>query len=108
MSSGAIILVVLVLGVTALGFFAARWGNADLERIEEWALGGRRFGTFVSWFLIGGDIYTAYTFIAVPALAFGQGAVAFFAVPYTIIVYPIMFLVFRRLWNVCKKHSYIT
>jgi SSS family solute:Na+ symporter len=57
---------------------------------------------------VGGDIYTAYTFIAVPALAFGQGAVAFFAVPYTILIYPILFLVFPRLWNVCHKHGYIT
>src|SRR5262249_21296961 len=62
----------------------------------------------VTWFLIGGDLYTAYTFIAVPALAFGAGAVAFFAVPYTIVVYPILFLAFPRLWHVCHKHQYIT
>src|SRR5271170_156655 len=55
-----------------------------------------------------GDLYTAYTFIAVPALAFGAGAVAFFAVPYTIMIYPILFLVFPRLWRVCRKHNYIT
>jgi SSS family solute:Na+ symporter len=62
----------------------------------------------ITWFLVGGDVYTAYTFIAIPALAFGAGAVAFFAVPYTIIIYPLMFLIFRRLWNVCSKHGYIT
>jgi len=72
------------------------------------ALGGRRFGTLITWFLVGGDVYTAYTFIAVPALAFGAGAVAFFAVPYTIIIYPLLFLVYRRLWHVCHKHGYIT
>ena len=62
----------------------------------------------ITWFLIGGDLYTAYTFIAVPALAFGAGAVAFFAVPYTIVAYPIFFVVFGRLWYVCHKHHYIT
>jgi solute:Na+ symporter, SSS family len=46
--------------------------------------------------------------IAVPALAFGAGAVAFFAVPYTIIIYPILFLAFPRIWNVAHKHHYIT
>src|SRR6202451_1669821 len=76
--------------------------------LHEWGLGGRRFGTVVTWFLIGGDLYTAYTFIAVPALAFGAGAIAFFAVPYTIIIYPLLFLVYRRLWHVCHKHGYIT
>ncbi len=94
--------------VTWLGFVAARWRRGDLDQLHEWSLGGRRFGTVITWFLVGGDLYTAYTFIAVPALAFGAGAVAFFAVPYTIVLYPIFFLVFPRIWQVCHKHNYIT
>ncbi|WP_300163929.1 monocarboxylate uptake permease MctP [Bradyrhizobium sp.] len=103
-----IIFLVLFALITWLGFAAARWRRGDLDLLHEWGLGGRRFGTIVTWFLIGGDLYTAYTFIAVPALAFGAGAVAFFAVPYTIVVYPILFLVFPRLWYVCRRHNYIT
>lgn len=94
--------------ISWLGFAAAHWRKGDLDQLHEWGLGGRRFGTVITWFLVGGDVYTAYTFIAVPALAFGAGAVAFFAVPYTIIIYPLVFLVFRRLWHVCSKHGYIT
>jgi solute:Na+ symporter, SSS family len=94
--------------ITWLGFAAAKWREGDLDLLHEWALGGRRFGAVITWFLIGGDIYTAYTFIAVPALAFGAGAIAFFAVPFTIVAYPIFFLVFPRLWHVCHKHHYIT
>jgi solute:Na+ symporter, SSS family len=103
-----IIFIVLFALITVLGFVAAHWRKGDLDLLHEWGLGGRRFGTIVTWFLIGGDLYTAYTFIAVPALAFGAGAIAFFAVPYTIMIYPILFLVFPRLWYVCHKHSYIT
>jgi SSS family solute:Na+ symporter len=102
------IFVLLFAFITWLGFAAARWRKGDLDLLHEWGLGGRRFGTVITWFLIGGDLYTAYTFVAVPALAFGAGAVAFFAVPYTIVVYPILFLVFPRLWYVCHKHGYIT
>jgi solute:Na+ symporter, SSS family len=94
--------------ITWLGFAAAHWRRGDLDVLHEWGLGGRRFGTLITWFLIGGDLYTAYTFIAVPALAFGQGAIAFFAVPYTIIVYPIMFIVYPRLWKVSHARGYIT
>jgi SSS family solute:Na+ symporter len=105
----ALVVFVLLFGfITWLGFAAARWRRGDLDQLHEWGLGGRRFGTVVTWFLVGGDIYTAYTFIAVPALAFGTGAVAFFAVPYTILIYPLLFLIFPRLWNVCRKHGYIT
>jgi solute:Na+ symporter, SSS family len=102
------IFVLLFAFITWLGFVAARWRKGDLDLLHEWGLGGRRFGTIVTWFLIGGDLYTAYTFIAVPALAFGAGAIAFFAVPYTVMIYPILFLVFPRLWHVCHKHNYIT
>ena len=105
----ALTIFVLLFGfISWLGFAAARWRKGDLDLLHEWGLGGRRFGTVVTWFLLGGDLYTAYTFIAVPALAFGAGAVAFFAVPYTIVVYPFLFLVFSRLWYVCNKHGYIT
>jgi SSS family solute:Na+ symporter len=105
----ALTVFVLLFGfITWLGFMAARWKRGDLDLLHEWGLGGRRFGTLIAWFLIGGDLYTAYTFIAVPALAFGAGAIAFFAVPYTILIYPILFLVFPRIWNVSHKKGYIT
>jgi solute:Na+ symporter, SSS family len=103
-----IVFIVLFGFITWLGFAAAHWRRGDLDQLHEWGLGGRRFGTLITWFLVGGDLYTAYTFIAVPALAFGAGAIAFFAVPYTIIIYPILFIVFPRLWYVCRKHGYIT
>src|SRR5690606_24630804 len=60
------------------------------------------------WFLLGGDLYTAYTFIAVPALVFGAGAPGFFAVPYTVLIFPLLFLAFPRLWSVSRQHGYVT
>src|ERR1700735_3824809 len=92
--------------VTVLGFVAARWRTGDLTQLHEWGLGGRRFGTIITWFLIGGDFYTAYTVIAVPALVYTVGAYGFFALPYTIIVYPFIFLIMPRLWAVCHRHHY--
>jgi solute:Na+ symporter, SSS family len=94
--------------VTVLGFVAARWRRGDLDLLHEWGLAGRRFGTVITWFLLGGDLYTAYTFVAVPALVYGTGANGMFALPYTIIVYPFVFAVMPRLWSVCRRHHYIT
>ena len=94
--------------VSVLGFVAARWKAADLGHIHEWGLGGRRFGRWITWFLLGGDLYTAYTVIAIPAVVFAIGAFGFFAVPYTIIVYPFLYLTLPRLWAVSHKHGYIT
>ena len=102
------VFVLFFLLVTVLGFFAARWKSGDLGQLNEWGLGGRRFGAWISWFLIGGDLYTAYTLIAVPAAVYARGAFGFFAIPYTIIIYPFLFLVFPRLWQVTNKHNYLT
>jgi SSS family solute:Na+ symporter len=76
--------------------------------LEEWGLAGRSFGTWVTWFLIGGDLYTAYTVIAVPAALYGTGAMGFFALPYAVITYPYMMLVLPRLWTICHRHGYVT
>jgi len=107
-SSAGVILAVAVAAVIFLGFFAARWGNANLGDLEQWALGGRRFGTIVSWFLLGGDLYTAYTFIAVPALVYGVGALGFFAVPYATLAYPVALVVLPRFWTVARARGYVT
>ncbi|HEX5438929.1 MAG TPA: sodium:solute symporter [Gemmatimonadaceae bacterium] len=109
MNVTALVVVIVLFGlVTVLGFVAARWRRGDLDLLHEWGLAGGRFGTVVTWFLLGGDLYTAYTFIAVPALVFSAGAIGFFAVPYTIIVYPLVFLMMPRLWSVSHKHGYVT
>ncbi|XTP09002.1 monocarboxylate uptake permease MctP [Streptomyces albus subsp. chlorinus] len=95
--------------VTVMGFRAARWRKAaDEHSLDEWGLGGRSFGTWITWFLLGGDLYTAYTFVAVPAAIYAAGASGFFAVPYTILVYPLIFTFLPRLWSVSHRHGYVT
>ncbi|HEY7886599.1 MAG TPA: sodium:solute symporter, partial [Steroidobacteraceae bacterium] len=109
MQISALIVFLLLFGlVTLLGFIAAHWRKADLNQLNEWGLGGRRFGGWVTWFLLGGDLYTAYTFVAVPALVFGAGAIGFFAMPYTIIAYPLVFAVLPKLWRIAHRHNYVT
>jgi solute:Na+ symporter, SSS family len=95
--------------VTVMGFFAARWKAAPVaDHLDEWGLGGRQFGTWITWFLVGGDFYTAYTVIAVPALVYAVGGYGFFALPYTIIVYPFVFAVMPLLWKAAHAKGHVT
>jgi solute:Na+ symporter, SSS family len=98
----------LFLLVTILGFLAARWKAGDLKRLDEWALGGQRFGIVITWFLVGGDLYTAYTVIAVPALVYSVGAYGFFAIPYAVIIYPFVFAIMPRFWRACRRGGHLT
>jgi SSS family solute:Na+ symporter len=104
-----VIFTLLFVLVAGLGFVAARWRRpASMHHLDEWGLGGRKFGAWVTWFLVGGDLYTAYTFVAVPALLYSAGALGFFAMPYTVITYPLAFLVLVRLWSVSHRHGFVT
>lgn len=104
-----VIFTLLFAVVTFLGFYAARWrGRSPLNHLDEWGLGGRKFGSWATWFLVGGDIFTAYTFVAVPALVFGAGTMGFFALPYVVLVYPLVFLPLARMWSVSRRHRYVT
>jgi SSS family solute:Na+ symporter len=97
--------------VTVLGFGASRWMSSkqkDGNHLEEWGLGGRNFGAWITWFLVGGDFYTAYTVIAVPALVYAVGAYGFFALPYTILVYPIVYTIMPKLWHAAQKAGHVT
>ena len=46
--------------------------------------------------------------MAVPATLYAGSAVGFFAVPYTIVAYPIIFLFLPKLWSVSHRHGYVT
>ncbi len=104
----AAVIVALFAGVIVLGLFAGRWRKADLRQIDEWALGGRRFGGFLTWFLQGGSVYTTYSFIAIPALVFGTGAAGFYALPFLVIAYPVAFIFLPRLWQLAHDNGYVT
>jgi SSS family solute:Na+ symporter len=105
---GVVIFFFLIVSIG--GFAAARWRRTEsMNSLDEWGLAGRGFGTIITWFLLGGDLYTAYTFVAVPAAMYATGAVSgFFAVPYTIVAYPIVFVFLPRMWSVAHRRGYVT
>jgi len=94
--------------ITCVGLFAGRWRRANLHDLDEWALGGRQFGGVLTWFLQGGSVYTTYSFVAVPALVFGGGAIGFFALPYLVLTYVVAFLIVPLLWERAHARGYVT
>lgn len=93
---------------TFLGFAAAYWRKGDLSDLGQWALAGRKLGPYLAWFLVGGDLYTAYTFIAVPSAAFGKGSIYAFATPYVMTTFAIAMVTMVTLWKMSRRKHYIT
>lgn len=91
-----------------LGFWASRFRRGNLSDLGEWSLAGRRLGMFLAWFLVGADLYTAYTFIAIPSALFANGTIYFFAVPYVGIAFGVAIITMPRLWKMSRKKNYVT
>ncbi|MEM3851652.1 MAG: hypothetical protein QXP70_01485 [Methanomassiliicoccales archaeon] len=103
-----VVFLVLFVIFALLGFLASRWRKGDLRELGQWALAGRRLGPYLAWFLVGGDLYTAYTFIAIPSAAFGKGSIYNYATPYVMTTFAIAMVTMVTLWKMSRRKNYIT
>ena len=108
MDSATIVFIVLFAVFAALGFGASKWRKGDMKELGEWALAGRKLGAYLAWFLVGADLYTAYTFIAIPSAVFLHGSIFMFAVPYVMATFAVAMIVMTSLWKLSKKNNYVT
>jgi len=92
----------------ALGFYGKYWRRGDLNNVHEWSLAGRKLGTTLVFFLIGADLYTAYTFVAIPSGVFAKGPLYFFAIPYVMLTFAVALVTMPRLWSLSREKGYIT
>src|SRR5712692_2550553 len=76
-----------------LGFYGKYWRSGNLNHVHEWALAGRRLGTTLVFFLIGADLYTAYSF---------------FAIPYVMLTFGVALVTMPKLWTLSRERGYIT
>jgi len=91
-----------------LGFYGKYWRRGNLNDTHEWSLAGRKLGTTLVFFLLGADIYTAYTFVAIPSGVFAKGSLYFFVIPYVALAFGVALVTMPRLWALAKEKGYIT
>ena len=98
-----------LVGLTVVaGFLGSKWRAPDFSKIAEWSLGGMRFGSFIVWFLMGADIYTAYSLISIPGAAYSLGGFILYAVVYGSVSYPFLYIVVTKFYRIAKRRGYIT
>ncbi|MCG2891957.1 MAG: sodium:proton antiporter [Vulcanisaeta sp.] len=98
-----------IVGLTVVaGFLGSKWRAPDFSKIAEWSIGGMKFGSFIVWFLMGADIYTAYSLIAVPGAAYSLGGFILYSVVYGSVSYPFLYIVATKFYRIAKRRGYIT
>src|SRR5437867_11939636 len=91
-----------------LGFYGKYWRRGNLNHIHEWSLAGRRLGTTLVFFLIATDLYTAYSFVAIPSGIFAKGTLYFFAIPHIMLTIGVALVTMPKLWTLSLERGYIT
>jgi SSS family solute:Na+ symporter len=101
--SVALVVILAVILVSALvGIYAGR--NLKMN-LENWTVGGRRFGIILIWLLMAGEIYTTFTFLGASGWAYSKGAPAFYILVYGALAYTLSFFILPVIWKIGKRYG---
>ncbi|MGB8952556.1 MAG: sodium:solute symporter family protein [Candidatus Aminicenantales bacterium] len=89
-----------VIFASFLGFYAGRRIKMNLEN---WIVGGRRFGAIIIWLLMAGEIYTTFTFLGASGWAYSRGAPTFYIIIYGALAYTLSFFILPAIWKVGRR-----
>lgn len=100
-----IILFGFIVGIAVLGAIP---GMRNKMSNESWAVGNRSFGRWLNWFIIAGEIYTAFAFLGASGWAYSKGGPAFYIMGYFSLGYLIGFHLLPRVSGYGHKYKLVT
>ncbi len=99
----ALVIILAVILISALvGIYAGR--NLKMN-LENWTVGGRKFGILLIWLLMAGEIYTTFTFLGASGWAYSKGAPAFYILVYGALAYTLSFFILPVIWRIGKRYG---
>lgn len=98
--TAAIVAIAVIIG------FAAH-GRSKMD-IEDWSVGGRRYGGLLLWVLAAGEIYTTFTYLGAAGYAYANGGPVFYILGYGALAYVISFFLLPPLWRYAKRNRLLT
>jgi SSS family solute:Na+ symporter len=108
MSSLNLIIAFVACGVVAVTWIGVRSGRAASRTLEGWMVNDRKMGPFLTWFLLGTEIYTAFTFLGLAGFAFASGGGAFYNVATNDVGYALGFLVLPAIGLIGRRYGHVT
>ena len=99
----AAIVVATVLGSLAYGQLQGR-----RPTMAEWAVGGRRFGAWIFWFVNAGEIYTTFAVLGIAGYAWAFGAPAYLAFTSVSLASAVGYWLMPRIWAAGRTHRLVT
>ena len=82
------------------GFNLEMWLNPDSGQVDN---GGRGFGRWLSWFILAGEIYTAFAFLGASGWAYARGGPTFYILGYGGLAYMASYWILPAVSVIGKK-----
>lgn len=104
-------ILVLTFGIvmgTVIGALLYSQRQARAKNLTEWAVGGRRFGILIFWFLNAGEIYTTFAVLGISGYAWAYGAPAYLALTSVSLSAVIGYWLMPRIWAEGHRHNLVT
>lgn len=76
--------------------------------VSDWAIGGRRFGSVVFWFMNAGEVYTTFAILGISGYAYAAGAPAYIAFTSVSLSYALGYWLMPRIWQAGRRAGLIT
>jgi SSS family solute:Na+ symporter len=92
---------IVAVGVT-IGFIAGASRKMDLE---QWTVGGRRFGAVLMYLLLAGEVYTTFSFLGASGWAYSRGGPTLYILAYLTLAYVVAFYILPPLWEMGRQHG---
>lgn len=108
MSNEIVSLFIIFLFIVVATFVGMAPGMKKKMNLEEWAVGGRSFGRWLSWFVLAGEIYTAFAFLGASGWAYNRGAPTFYMIGYGALAYVVGYYVLPKISPLGKKYGLMT
>jgi len=99
------VIFLFVVGATVVGMVP---GIKKKMTLEEWAVGGRSFGRLLNWFILAGEIYTAFAFLGGSGWAYARGGPTFYILGYCSIAYVVGYYVLPAMAPIGRRHGLLT
>lgn len=99
------IISVFIVGSTVVGMMP---GLKKKMSLEEWAVGGRSFGRWLNWFILAGEIYTAFAFLGASGWAYARGGPTFYILGYGALAYLVGYYVLPAISKIGRQHNLMT
>ncbi|ERJ38863.1 hypothetical protein L810_6657 [Burkholderia sp. AU4i] len=105
MNASIVIIAAFAVFALAIGVMARRGRKLTLE---QWAVGGRGFGSLLTFLLMAGEAFSTFSFLGASGWTYSKGVPAFYILSYGCLAFVIGYWMLPAIWRYAKERGLVS